>query len=391
MIDLELRGVGKRYRRLASGLPRTLRNLTETGARQETWALRDVSVGIERGETVGLVGRNGSGKSTLLRLAAGLTRPTSGEVLAARDVSGLLTLGESFHPLLSGTENAITGALLAGLTLREARQRLPRIVAFAELEDEIEHPLRTYSDGMKLRLAFATAISIDPSILLVDEVLSVGDLRFQQRCAARMDELKAGGTTIVLASHDLDQVVRLTDRAIWLQDGLVRAAGDTGEIVDRYRNAVDEGLAPPEPLPGGGTRHGSREVEIIAVRLRGGDGAETGTIYPGEPLVVEIDYSTEREISEAIFQVSVRTIDPPAILVDVNTSADGVSTGRLLPSGTVRLEFARLDLPPGAYRLDIGIFHHDWDRPYDYLWHALPLTVVDRGGAARRRHRWTMP
>ena len=162
MADIELSHVAKRFRRTTTGVPRSLRTLADRGPRIEQWALRDVSFSVVRGETLGLVGKNGSGKSTLLRMLGGLTSPTRGRITVRRKVSGLLTIGEGLHPLLSGEENALTGAILAGLTRLEARRRLARMAEFAELEDHMDQPLRTFSDGMRLKLAVAVAVHVDP-------------------------------------------------------------------------------------------------------------------------------------------------------------------------------------------------------------------------------------
>jgi lipopolysaccharide transport system ATP-binding protein len=238
MTAIHVRSVTKRYHRSVTGRPRTLRSLMERIPRTETWALRDVSFEVQRGETIAVMGRNGSGKSTLLRVLGGVTRPTSGDVEMHGQIGALLTLGEAFHPELSGEENALTGAVLAGLTRVEARRRLPDIAAFAELEDRMDQSLRTYSDGQRLRLAFSVAIHIDPDILLIDELLAVGDLGFQERCLSYLEGLQEAGVTIVVASHDLTQIRRLAARTLWLERGEVRGVDATDRIADEYEEWV---------------------------------------------------------------------------------------------------------------------------------------------------------
>ena len=374
MNDIELESVSKRYRRTTAEVPRSLRTLPDWGPRVEHWALKDVSLSVFRGETVGLVGKNGSGKSTVLRLLAGLTRPTRGEVRIARRVSGLLTLGEGLHPLLTAEENALTGAILAGLSRRQALQRLPSIAAFAELEDHMGQPLRTFSDGMRLRLAFAVAVHVDPEILLIDEVLAVGDLRFQQKCFDFLQGLQAAGVTVVVASHDLGQIRRLCNRALWLADGRARLVGDAGEVADRYENAMNEGLPEREPGPHGGIRHGTGEVEIVGVRLLNDEGRPVTELRAGQRAVVELDFLAREPVPDAIFGVSAHSQDG-VVFLDMSTAADGHSVGALEGGGTVRLSLERLDLTAGSYYLDVGVYEANWDRPYDYLWEAYPFSV----------------
>ena len=215
-------GLSKRFTERAP-VPTTVKQLVAhplANARRDTfWALQEVNLEVKTGETVGIIGANGSGKSTLLRLIGGLGKPTRGRIVRSRRVDAMLSLGDSLDPLLTGRENAITAGILAGYRRREAIAKLDEIVSFSELEDVIDRPLRTYSDGMKLRLAFAVAISASPEVLLIDEVLSVGDLRFQAKCFARLEELRAAGTTILFASHDETQVRDLCDQVSGLPEG----------------------------------------------------------------------------------------------------------------------------------------------------------------------------
>ena len=386
---IEVRDVGKRYRRPTIGR-RTVRDLSTLRPGEEHWALRDVSFTVTAGETVGLVGPNGSGKSTLLRLVAGLSRPTAGTVVVRQQVSGLLTLGEGFQALLSGEENALTGAILAGLTRREAKRRLPAIAAFAELEDHMDQPLRTFSDGMRLRLAFSVAVHVDPELLLIDEILAVGDLRFRERCLGRLEELKGRGVTVVLASHDLSQVRRLCQRALWLSEGTLRLDAPADEVADVYHLAMH---APPEPAaPGDAIRLGGREVEVIAVRVLDHRGRPTDRIPAGGPFAVEIDFDAHEHVSEAIFGVSAHMDGGATRCFDLSTLADGCWVGPLDGPGTVRLDVERLDLSGGLYQLSVGIYRADWSGPYDYLWEAVPLVVggPEEPGLLAPPHKWTI-
>jgi lipopolysaccharide transport system ATP-binding protein len=371
---IELKDVDKRYRRRANG-PRRIRRMTDWGAVGEHWALKGVTFSIRHGEAFGLVGRNGSGKSTTLRLMAGVTHPTRGSIAIARRVSGLLTLGEGFHPLLSAEENAVTQAILSGLTRRQALARLAQIAAFAELEEYMDQPLRTFSDGMRLRLGFAVAINVDPEVLLVDEVLAVGDLGFRQKCFDHLDHLRTTGVTVVLASHDLSQVKRMCTRAVWLEDGEVRSLGGADEVAEQYENAFRESLPRRRVGKLAEERIGSGEVEITHVSLFDDDGAEVTKLTSGKGVRIEIAYTVHDAVRDAIFGVSVHSEGDHSMWLDVSTASDGHSVGRLRDRGVVCLALDRLDLAEGPYWLDVGAYESNWERPYDYLWEVLAFDV----------------
>src|SRR3989337_3742325 len=198
------------------------------------WAVDDISLSIRKGESIGIIGPNGSGKSTLLRIMSRISPPTRGKVTVHGRVSALLELGSGFHPQISGRENAILNAVLLGLSLKEAREVLPEIIEFSELGDFIDQPMRTYSSGMYVRLGFAVAVHVRPEILLVDEVLAVGDAEFQSKCFAHMEKLRADGVTIIMASHDLPSIQRYTDRAILLEPGQIAMEGRPADVLHHY-------------------------------------------------------------------------------------------------------------------------------------------------------------
>jgi ABC-type polysaccharide/polyol phosphate transport system ATPase subunit len=225
---------GGRARELKSALLTLPMLLLNGRPRQAFWALRDISFTVRRGECLGIVGPNGSGKSTLLRIIARITRPTSGQVTTDGRTSALLELGSGFHPQISGRENALLNAVLLGLSLKEAREALPEIIAFSELGDFIDQPMRTYSSGMYVRLGFAVAVHVRAEILLVDEVLAVGDAEFQSKCFAHMEELRKAGVTIIFASHDLPSVQRYTDRVVLLEQGRVALEGKPAPVIHEY-------------------------------------------------------------------------------------------------------------------------------------------------------------
>ena len=234
-----IKNVGKRYVRCNPNRPRTihealLRGFSGLWANEYFWALRDVSFRVRRGSMLGVVGRNGAGKSTLLRLLGAVDRPDEGSVRTRGRVGALLTLGAGFHPDLTGRENVFVSGVVHGLTRAEVRRRFDAIVAFAEIEDFIDSPVRIYSSGMAMRLSFAVAIHMEPEILLIDEVLSVGDQCFQSKCMERIHQIKRRGCTIIFTSHSLEQIRQLCDEAIWLDGGRLMEQGSPDSVLEQY-------------------------------------------------------------------------------------------------------------------------------------------------------------
>lgn len=397
MIALE--GVWKSYPRWPG--ERTLRGaLTRRvplAARrsERSWALRDVSLRVRPGEAVGLVGQNGAGKSTLLRLAAGLGRPTRGRVAVEGEVASILTLGDSFDLSLSGRENAFTAAVVAGLRRAQARAILPAVLDFAELEQFAEAPVRTYSEGMRLRLAFGVLAQLNPRALFIDEVIAVGDLRFQARCLERVRELRAGGTAVLLASHALETVMEECDRALWLQGGEVRLEGDAADVAGEYADAMrSETMArTPAPEAAGSrlelrrNRFGSQELTIERVSV-------PEEVECGAPLSVtlEVALREEYEIVDPIASVTITRADDGVVGCDLSTEGAGVRLGTVGSTGLrVSLGVERLDLAPGEYLVDVGVHDASWEYAYDFHWRAYPLRVTGRSagnGMLRPGHRW---
>ena len=391
---LELQEVAKRYRVRPNG-PMSVHSLLLQGwtRRTERWALKNISLSVARGEVLGVVGANGSGKSTLLRLVAGVSRPTLGRVFLAGKASGLLTIGEGFDPLLTAEENVITGGVLAGLTRREAQQRLPQVAAFAELESHMDQPLRTYSDGMRLRLAFATSVSTDPELLLIDEILSVGDVAFQEKCFERLEQLSHAGVTLLVASHDLPAVRRLCGRVLWLAGGRTQGLGDADRVVDLYEEAAHATGFGDSGEPGH-LRPGSREIEIVAVRLRDRKGGITQEVAAGDPLTIEFDFFVHTSVTEAIFSVGIHHVAKGIHCLDVNTSDDEHHMALLSSTGTATLDLERVDLADGEYQVDVGVYEKTWMHTYDYVWEAARLVVTGSGtmsGVVSPPRKWSMP
>ena len=387
-------GVWKAYPRWQAG-SRTLRGMLARRVpilpdrSEPRWALRDVTFDVQAGEAVGVIGQNGAGKSTLLRLASGLGRATRGSLAAPVATTSILRLGDAFDMELTGGENAITAAVVAGASSREARAMLPAALAFAELEDFAGAPMRTYSEGMKLRLAFGVLAQFQPDALMIDEVIAVGDMRFQAKCLDWVQELRDAGAAVLLASHTLDQVAEQCDRAVWLQGGGVRMIDKATVVVDAYRDAMRSETVARTPSTGGSegglelrrNRFGSQELTIDSVALRDADGREVAELREGAALTVDLAIRSHREgIEDATVSVSISRMDDGVSAVDVTTEADGVRTGTADDGLTVTVEFARLELVPGEYSVDVGVHQAEWEYAYDFHWQAHPLRVVGRGG-----------
>jgi len=397
---LAVDGVWKRFARGGGGAP-TLKQVVlrpqESLRRDFFWALQDISLNIHHGDTVGLIGANGSGKSTLLRLLAGVGKPTRGAIRRRRAITAMMTLGESFDPLLTGRENAMTAGILAGYTRRQARDKLHEIVEFSELEDFFDEPIRTYSDGMRMRLAFAVSSTVAPEILLIDEVLSVGDLRFQEKCQVRLDELQRTGTTILLASHDEAQISELCSRVIWLVHGRIHAEGAPEEIYERYRDTmraetqrrIAESATELDEGGDGDERFGTQEIVVGKVQLVP-DRIGAARAQDGAPVVVEVDLVPTVPVDDPIVSVSLRRVADGVMVIDVNTAADGVRLGRIAGPTSVALRLDRIDVEPGSYHLDVGVYERDWAYVYDYRRHAQSLTVHGSGKGFGPSRRWEL-
>jgi ABC-type polysaccharide/polyol phosphate transport system ATPase subunit len=424
---IEVRGVRKTYRRygrrkhfgtLKSALlgGRLLRDLRP----DETFdALRNVSFDVFAGRTFGIIGRNGSGKSTMLKLIAGIGRPTEGAVRVHGRVSALIELGAGFHPEISGRENVYINGMMLGLTRRELAARFDEIVAFAQLEDFIDAPVKTYSSGMYMRLGFAVAINVDPEVLLVDEVLAVGDEAFTHKCLDKFAEFRRKGRTVVLVTHSLDLVTRFCDEALWLDAGIVRTQGDPRPVVDAYlqdvARAENTALAhasasateptnlqtpdPGSPIPDPGVpdmfkadegRWGSREVEINTVDVIGRDGRPTYVVQSGDPLEIRLRVVAHQPVTDLIFGVGIFSAEG-VCCYGTNTHIEGATSGALTGTGEVRFAIDRLELVDGTYKLDVAA-HRENGAAYDY--HRLLYTIrvtsrLREAGIYRPPHRWS--
>jgi lipopolysaccharide transport system ATP-binding protein len=339
-------------------------------------ALQEVSFTVEAGETVGVVGANGSGKSTLLKLLAGVVRPTAGRVHVSGRLAALLELGAGFHPEISGRENIEVAGLLLGMSKKEIAQRFSGIVSFAQIEDFLDAPVKTYSSGMTVRLGFAIAVHSDPEVLLVDEVLAVGDEAFAHRCLEKFSDFERAGKTLLVVSHDLALVSARCRRALWLDRGRVAADGPAAETVALYRERVarEEGAARLAASGASASRVGSGLAVLEAVRLRDAEGRESRRLTAGEPASVEMIVRAPQPLSDFVFGVAVATVAGTAVL-GVNTESDGLIPEKLSGEGKVVLEIPALDLAPGLYSLDAAV-HARSGAPYDYRRDLLRFEVT---------------
>jgi lipopolysaccharide transport system ATP-binding protein len=421
---IRVEGAGKRFRRTLPGdRLRTLKSALLGGTRTRDLppgetipALEEVTFEVRRGESFGLIGGNGSGKSTLLKLVAGMLQPTTGQVVVDGRVAALIELGAGFHPEISGRENVYINGAVLGLSRREIERRYRDIVEFSGLADFMEEPVKNYSSGMYVRLGFAVAIHTDPDVLLVDEVLAVGDEAFAHRCVRRIEEFLAAGRTLLLVSHSLDLVSDLCDRVLWLDRGHQRLTGDPRRVIDAYRQAVAEqegaehlaakqqreataagGRPTASGSPGStvvdesgeAVRWGSREAEVTAIRLLGPDGAERYHLESGDGAVFEIRARAERPLADFVFGIAVNT--PRGFECwGTNTDLEGFVPGELAGDVVVRVICPALRLAPGEYSVDVALHARD-GAPYDYRRRALEFTVTARHGGVGvyfPEHRW---
>jgi ABC-type polysaccharide/polyol phosphate transport system ATPase subunit len=388
-------------------------------------AVQDVSFSVPAGRTFGIIGRNGSGKSTMLKLVAGITRPTSGRVAVTGRVSALIELGAGFHPEISGRENVFINGIMLGLSKREIARRFDEIVEFAEMGAFIDAPVKTYSSGMYMRLGFAVAIHVDPDVLLVDEVLAVGDEGFTHKCLDKFAEFKRRGRTILLVTHALGLVERFCEEALWLDAGRVRALGDPKRVIGAYITDVGKGeetllaaadaraqetagtvspddpaaVLPDHPVETAGApadmfrategRWGSREVEIVDVQLVGADGRGAHLFQSGERMAIRLAVRAPEPVTDFVFGVGVFNAEG-VCCYGTNTDVEELQSVALGGDAEVRFEIESLDLVEGTYKLDVAVHKRD-GYPYDYHRLLYTFRVKSRTkdvGIYRPRHRW---
>ena len=365
-------------------------------------ALRHVSFAVDRGEAFGIIGRNGSGKSTLLKLISGILKPTSGKVNVNGRVAALIELGAGFHPEITGRENIYINGIMLGLSRREVDQRFDKIVEFSGISEFLDQPVKTYSSGMYVRLGFAVAVHVDPDVLLIDEVLSVGDEEFSAKCIAKIQEMKYRGVTLLFVTHQLDQVRNLCDRALWLDHGRTEAIGDPMRVVDAYLQEVS-GRAPEEqkaeaapepeeekkPKETDEERWGSGEIVLKRVALTDHEGRQLVAIAAGTPVILDLDVDVRVPQTDFVFGIGIYHADGTCVY-GTNTDLEGYAAERIEGSARVRFVVPSLDLVAGTYRIDAAI-HTRNGRAFDYRRNVLRIVVGSRvhdTGIYRPQHEW---
>jgi ABC-type polysaccharide/polyol phosphate transport system ATPase subunit len=372
-------------------------------ADERVTALEGISFNVAKGQTFGLIGENGSGKSTMLKVVAGIAKPSSGRVQTEGKVSALIELGAGFHPEITGRENVFINGIMLGLSKKEITQKFDEIVRFAELEEFIDAPVKTYSSGMYMRLGFSVAINVNPEILLIDEVLAVGDASFIPKCLDRIEDFRRREKTILFVSHDLGTVEKICDRVVWLKNGRLQAVGEPKRIVDAYLQDIAEKQEKTfekdskaktdfESYVEGRreNRWGKREIEIRNVKLRNLQGQEKHVFTPEEGLLIEMDVYSETRRKDFVFGIGIFN-SAGISCYGTNTQIEDFEPQGIQGEGRVVFRIDRLNLINGTYYLDVAVHKAD-GYPYDYhrnIYSFLVSSTLTDVGIARLPHEWT--
>ncbi len=376
--EIRLEGVSRKYRLLLER-NQTLKEAILRRRRsihREVWALRDVDLHIEPGHAVGVIGANGAGKSTMLKLLAGILPPNAGQVRTGGKVVSLLELGSGFHPDFTGRENVILNASIHGMSRQSVRARMDDIIAFSELEGFIDAPVRTYSSGMYMRLGFSVAAELDPDILLLDEVLAVGDEAFQSKCLSRIADFQRRGVTIVFVSHSQWAIQTVCDRAIWLSGGNVVSDGDPVKVLDDYHKGLATSMGADSGAAVVEEDHGWRSARIVSVTVSGDDGP-TSRLLSGERCIVEVVYEVNEDVSP-VTALTVRTVDGALIAgTDNRVAVDQRASER----GFHRARFvlAQLPLMEGRFAIDVKLEADAGGFSFHEVERAVEFTVFSTG------------
>jgi ABC-type polysaccharide/polyol phosphate transport system ATPase subunit len=379
-----------------------------------TKAIQDLTLRIPKGSSVGLIGRNGSGKSTFLKLLTGIYQPDAGHIKVGGKIAALIELGAGFHPDFTGRENVMLGGVMQGLTKKQILERFDDIVAFAELEHVIDDPVRTYSSGMFMRLGFSLAVHTDPDILLVDEVLAVGDAGFVKKCKDRIAQMRQAGKTLVLVTHDLDSVERWCDETIWLHEGVVRERGEPRRVIDAYRSFLEgkeslelaeentegakaEITVSPEEIAntndggakGAHARWGSREIEITRVSFLPKKSPESLVVHPRDAVTITIGYKVNEKVSDYVFGVGIQRADG-LTMFGTNTDIEKIKVPLAAEEGTISFHVDQFGFLEGKYFLDVAVHRSD-GYPFDYRKNIIAFSVQTShrfAGVSLPEYRW---
>jgi ABC-type polysaccharide/polyol phosphate transport system ATPase subunit len=399
MIDLKFDHVSKKYnvRREAGNGDASRHPLVRKvlGLRRRTedfWAVRDVSFEVQRGEALGIIGHNGAGKSTILKLLSNITAPTSGEIMINGRLSALIEVGSGFHPELTGRENIYLNGSILGMRRREISKKLNDIVEFAGVRQFIDTPVKRYSSGMYVRLGFSIAAFLDPDILLLDEVLAVGDAAFQSKCLERISELKRAGTTIVFISHDLGAVERLCDRVLLVQRGEVAASGAARDVVAEYQHRATGLAASTAATAQSATVLAGelKKAEITSLSFYDTEGRKAVALRTGEPIMARFEYVAHEQVEDAVFEIDFYAGDG-RLYCQLTTELGGGKINLAPGPGMVEFSCAELGLQPRIYHLDTIIKHRDapvaldW-RPRCAMFRVDPGKIVT--GTFYMPHEW---
>lgn len=347
-------GVSKRFR-LYHEKNQYLKSTVLRGKRakyDEFWALKDISFEIPSGSSFGIIGSNGSGKSTLLKCLAGILTPDNGNITVRGRIAALLELGAGFHPEMSGRENIFLNGAILGMTQRELLRQMDSIIEFAGLEEFIDTPVKNYSSGMTVRLGFAIAINVDPEILIIDEVLAVGDSAFQQKCHEKIEEFKHDGRTIILVSHGLGDVAQLCQTVAWIEKGNLKAIGDGYDVVGEYLGEAND--ATVRQTGEIGERWGTREVEIAGVEFLGLDKKPISSIRSGAPVTLRVNFQAHQQVPEIVVGFRISHLHGTNIW-GTNTKRRSVHVGPVNGEGSIDIEIPQFPLLSGTYDLTIAI------------------------------------
>ena len=402
-VAIRFDGVSKKYRMrhgwytsIRDELARLARRalFKDPGEVREFWALNDVSFEIQRGETIGLIGSNGAGKSTILKILSRVTTPTSGTYFLSGNVGALIEVGAGFHPDLTGRENLYLNAAIMGMRKHEIDAKFDQIVAFSEVEAFIDTPLKYYSSGMMVRLGFSVAAHIEPEILLIDEVLAVGDTAFQAKCLNKIAELKQQDKTIILVSHSMPSIVQNTMRVLWVDHGKVQAFGDPEETVEGYLRAIQANATTGSATEAEALAISDSRIRISKVTLRDAEGHEAQSLTSGQPASVDIDYVVTGAVDDPVVAVSfldVRGYALGGLTSRLDDLALDVSGGR----GSVRLVLSPVLFTRGTYGLTVAIHDNRIQRYLDLKPRAASFRVEGPSVASRKvsghviyPHRW---
>jgi lipopolysaccharide transport system ATP-binding protein len=358
----------------------------------EFTALKDVTFDVKEGEVFGVIGQNGSGKSTLLKCMAGILQPNGGSVRVHKRMSALLELGAGFHPELSGRDNVFLNAAILGMSRKDISARFDDIVEFSGLQSFIDSPVKTYSSGMYVRLAFAVAINVDPRLLIIDEILAVGDVTFQQRCLEKFVEFRNEGRTIILVTHAMNTVRDMCDRAIWLTHGSITGEGDPAELVEEYTETM---LGHLDRAADGSTRRGSGEIQITSAELLVGDnGTPVKRCRTGDHVRVRLRYRAEIPVPRPVVTLTIEQLGGSVVTAPCTRDV-GLVPPSLSGEGTIEIELSDISLLPGTYDVHTTISDFNRSHVYDNLHLASRFDVMsgrpyESGGLVTMRPQWTI-